>query len=112
MHFPAKCPHCGGDGCLECQGTGKIAAELKEDVQYYTQHCLNPLCGFDNGGSTHAGGFGTGEPCIMCDHPETTWIKMEESLADPPWKTHQMHRDLAKYRMARARAAEFEDLED
>lgn len=90
----AKCPHCFGPGCNKCVD-GKITVKVPED-DWYTRHCTNPLCGFDNGGCQ---GDALGEivsECHMCDHEEVVWIPMCESESDPPWMIHQ-HGDFANF---------------
>lgn len=93
----AKCPHCR-DGCEKCDG-GFWDVTMPED-DWYTTHCLNPLCGFDNGGSQGSRLRDRTEPCVMCRHPETVWIPMCESIDNPPWMTHQKDNPFAQYLIA------------
>jgi hypothetical protein len=86
MEFPAKCPRCDDGSCGKCDDNNQIAVTLDENDTYYTEHCLNPDCGFDNGGcSSRFLDRRDCRPCIMCKHPETTMIPMCESSENPPW---------------------------
>lgn len=98
--FPAMCPHCGGAGCDKCTD-GRITVTMPED-DWYTQHCLNPYCGFDNGGC-QGGSLGRrdlDQPCVMCGEIGSEWIPMCESLDDPPWMEFQAALPFAKHLIA------------
>lgn len=97
MKLKAKCPHCQS-GCDKCTD-GFTTVEFPEG-DWYTRHCTNPLCGFDNGGCQGAYLYEGLEPCLMCQHHETVWVPLCESLGNPPWQTHQTDKPFARYLMA------------
>lgn len=97
IELPAKCPHCDS-GCEKCVD-GKIVVNMPED-DWYTRHCLNPLCGFDNGGCQGSALREENLPCVMCGHSDVAWIPMCESSPDPPWKINQAETPMAKYLIA------------
>ena len=100
--IPAKCPHCFGSGCDKCVD-GEITVTIPED-DWYSRHCTNPLCGFDNGGCQGSMLYDLkDQTCVMCDHSEVVWIPMCEEDLDPPWLVHQ-HGDFANYLRAMGRA--------
>lgn len=90
----AKCPHCFGSGCGKCVD-GKITVTMPED-DWYTMHCTNPLCGFDNGGCQGSALQDISRNCVMCDHEEVVWIPDCESELEPPWMIYQ-HGEFANY---------------
>lgn len=104
--LPAKCPRCKGNGriemlehCQMCKGKGTIEVTLPAD-DWYTRHCTNPLCGFDNGmcqgdrldySREHGG-----TECFMCKTGKWVWLPICESEVNPPWLEHQ-HSPFADY---------------
>lgn len=98
MELPAKCPHCGGKGCDKCVD-GQITVTMPED-DWYTRHCTNPLCGWDNGGCQGNRLYDDPAPCMICGETDVVWIPMCDSESDPPWKTHQQDKQFARYLIA------------
>lgn len=71
----AKCPHCEA-GCPECKD-GFVEASFSSGP-LYTRACLNPECGYENGGyivQADRPKGPDGEPpeapreCVMCKSP-------------------------------------------
>lgn len=84
----AKCPVCKGAGCARCKD-GQIDVSFGEGP-LYTRACLDPACGFENGGYIVMEGMkkaANGEPpeasgpCIECEGP-TRWKLVGEMLED------------------------------
>ena len=66
----AKCPHCN-DGCERCDYRGVVYEITCKSGTLYTRACLNPDCGYKNGGSITDGPppevtLWEPGPCVMC----------------------------------------------
>ena len=71
----AMCPHCGGQGCEKCGDTGKIGVSFSSGA-FFTRHCADPYCGFDNGGRIVKEGMvleDVRKKCVVCGKETVVW---------------------------------------
>ena len=82
--------------CPKCKD-GQIIVTLPAD-DWYTMHCTNPQCGFDNGGCQGASLHDlVGATCVMCGSGSLVWLPACEASADSPWQTNLAHLPFAQY---------------
>lgn len=101
MQMPAKCPQCFGEAkeCGRCGGSGTIDVTLPEG-DWYTQHCNNADCGFDNGGCQGSSLGAITFPCVMCGSEDVVWMPMCDSDPDTAWKRTKPNPIFAEYLLA------------
>lgn len=99
--FDAMCPHCGGEGCKRCENKGTREARFAEG-DWYTRHCTNPECGFNNGGrivpagthpddpgNEHPGDYDGDDKCVVCGEQTAKWVPYFEAPESDAWVKNQ-----------------------
>ena len=96
IELPAKCPKCFGDGCGDCDG-GQIVVRLPAD-DWYTRHCTNQRCGFDNGACQGVSLYDLSDAtCVMCGSGSLVWLPECEASFNSPWQANLAHLPFAQY---------------
>lgn len=97
--FDAMCPHCGGKGCKRCENKGTREARFAEG-DWYTRHCTNPECGFNNGGRIvpagthpddhdHPGDYEGDDKCVVCGERTVKWVLYQDAPESDAWIKNQ-----------------------
>ena len=85
----AKCPKCV-DGCVGCDG-GYVELSVAEG-EWYTRHCTNEECGFDNGACHEDFLDDELGCCVMCGKGGVEWMLLSESdQENAAWRNRQLN---------------------
>ncbi len=88
-----QCPNCHGEGCKRCEDTDYMEGSFAEG-DWYTRHCPNEECGFNNGGRIVPYGIQPVEDewdkdgCVVCGGP-IKYMLMSEAPESDAWQRNE-----------------------